>query len=43
MTIFTNAVSGGKTTRSQMTNPTFLVRLGDTSADEAVDMIILRR
>jgi hypothetical protein len=43
MTIFTNAISGGKTTRTQMTSPTFLVRLGDTSADEAVDMIILRR
>ena len=40
--IFINSVSGGKAVRTEMTNPTYLVRTGDTDINEAVDIVILR-
>lgn len=40
--IFTNTVSAGKTVRTEMSNPTYLVRTGDSNISEAVDIVILR-
>tara|TARA_R100000329_G_scaffold58281_1_gene52645 strand:- start:879 stop:1265 length:387 start_codon:yes stop_codon:yes gene_type:complete len=43
MTIFTNSVSNGILTQTEMAIPQFLIRTGDADAAEAVDLIILRK
>jgi len=40
--IFTNTVVAGKAVRTEMTNPTYLVRTGDVDLNERVNIIILR-
>jgi hypothetical protein len=43
MTIYTNSTTLGVLTRTEMSNPRFLIRTGDTDPAEAVDLIILRK
>jgi hypothetical protein len=43
MTIYTNTVTLGVLARTEMSNPRFLIRTGDTNPAEAVDLIILRK
>jgi len=43
MTIYTNSITLGVLTRTEMSNPRFLVRTGDSNPAEALDLIILRK
>ena len=41
--LYLNTVSAGKRTRTELIDPTYLIRTGDTNINEAVDIIVVRK